>query len=201
LFELVETMRWEPGRGVLRAARHLDRIAGSAGFFAYPFDRDAAVGALAGIAGEGPLRVRLTLDASGAIAVATGPSPPVEEPVLLAVDDVPIDPSDPFLFHKTTLRSVYEAAAARHPEAGDVVLVNPAGRATETTIGNLAVLLDGTWCTPPLADGCLPGVLRAELLADGTLTERSIEAARLGDAGGIAVISSLRGRRRAVLMG
>jgi para-aminobenzoate synthetase / 4-amino-4-deoxychorismate lyase len=200
-FDLLETMRWEPGHGVLRAARHVARLERSAAYFGYPFDREEVTGALESVAGDGPLRVRVTLDAAGALTVVTAPAPAPEEPVRLAVDDVPVDPSDRFLFHKTTHRSVYEEAAARHPGAGDVVLVNGAGHATETTIGNLAVLLDGGWCTPPLTDGCLPGVLREELLETGTLVERSVAAARLGDAAGIAVISSLRGWRPAVLAG
>ena len=49
----------------------------------------------------------------------------------------PIDPSDVFLFHKTTNRAVYERA--RRPDCDDVILWNPAGEVTETTIANLVV--------------------------------------------------------------
>ena len=64
------------------------------------------------------------------------------------------------LYHKTTRRDRYEDHLSRHPEADDVVLVNEAGEVTETTIANIVARLEGTWCTPPLDSGCLPGVYR-----------------------------------------
>jgi len=38
-----------------------------------------------------------------------------------------------------------------------VVLVNERGEVTETCTATLAALLDGTWYTPALAAGVLPG--------------------------------------------
>lgn len=123
------------------------------------------------------------------------------EPVRLAVDrDHPVDPDDVFLFHKTTVRDRYEAAAARHPDADDTILVNPRGEVTETTISNLAVRLEGRWWTPPLGAGLLPGCERAALLADGTLAERTIRVEDLVSAQDLAVVNSVRGWRAAVVV-
>ena len=79
-------------------------------------------------------------------------------------------------------------------------MVNTRGELTEVTRATLAVELDGTWCTPPLASGCLPGVERARLLDLGVLHERVLRRTDLDAARGLAVISSLRGWRDARLL-
>jgi para-aminobenzoate synthetase/4-amino-4-deoxychorismate lyase len=81
----------------------------------------------------------------------------------------------------------------------DVVLVNDRGEATESTIANLAVRLDGRWWTPPLEAGLLPGTYRALLLGDGTLAERPITLAELRSADELALVSSVRGWRTATI--
>jgi para-aminobenzoate synthetase/4-amino-4-deoxychorismate lyase len=70
---------------------------------------------------------------------------------------------------------------------------------TETTIANLAVRLEGRWWTPPLSAGCLPGVERGRLLETGRLRERTLTVADLRRADNLAVVSSLRGWRPAIL--
>jgi para-aminobenzoate synthetase/4-amino-4-deoxychorismate lyase len=201
-FDLVETMAFHPGLGLRNRGRHLDRMAASAQYFGYPFHR-GAVGELLDEAialHDAPSRVRLSLSASGRAALVSSPLPaPGNDPVRLVIDDFPVDPSDIWLFHKTSRRGAYAARLARHPGAEDVVLVNDRGEATETTIANLAVRLEGRWRTPPLDAGCLPGVERARLLEDATLTERTVTLAQLRSAADIAVVSSVRGWRRAVL--
>jgi para-aminobenzoate synthetase/4-amino-4-deoxychorismate lyase len=104
-----------------------------------------------------------------------------------------------WLRHKTDHRTPYATRAARHPGADDVVLVNERGEVTETTIANLAVLVGGRWCTPPTASGCLPGVERGRLVEAGVLRERVLSVADLLAADGVALVSSLRGWRPAVL--
>jgi para-aminobenzoate synthetase/4-amino-4-deoxychorismate lyase len=110
-----------------------------------------------------------------------------------AVDSMPVDPSDVFLYHKTSNRTMYDEATARSANVDDVILVNPSGEVTETTIGNLAVEIDGSWSTPPTAAGLLPGSFRAELIATGRLSERSITVAELKSASRLARVNALRG--------
>jgi para-aminobenzoate synthetase / 4-amino-4-deoxychorismate lyase len=199
-FELVETMRHDPGRGLRNRDRHLRRLADSAEYLGFRLDRAAVVDALAArLAGVGPVRVRLRLSRDGAVAVDLAPLPPPGGPVTLAVDDEPVDPASRWLRHKTTRREVYERRRSRHPHVDDVVLVNDRGELTETTIANLAVRRDGTWWTPPLASGCLPGVERGRLLDRGRLVERVLRPADLAAADAVAVLSSLRGWRTAVV--
>jgi para-aminobenzoate synthetase / 4-amino-4-deoxychorismate lyase len=201
-FALLETMAHVPGAGLRNLPRHLDRMADSAAYFGFPFDRATAEAALAaGVPGTDAARVRLLLHRSGSFDVDVGPmAPPSPGPVRLALDPEPVDPAQVWLHHKTTRRSVYTERAGRHPDADDVVLVNERGRVTETTIANLAVLLDDVWWTPPLASGCLPGVERGRLVELELLRERALDAGDLGRADALAVVSSLRGWRPAVLI-
>jgi para-aminobenzoate synthetase / 4-amino-4-deoxychorismate lyase len=221
-FGLIETLRWEPGRGFPFLVRHLDRLAASAEYFGFACNRErveAALAAAVGGGGEGgggagapldaapgdptpteALRVRLTLSPSGEPSVTVSPLPPPPgRPLRLAVDPEPVDPAEPLLFHKTTLRAPYDRRRARWPEHDDVLLVNGRGEITESTIANLAVRLDGRWWTPPLASGCLPGVYRGELLARGEIEERPIRRADLEHAEGIALLNAVRLWRAAEL--
>ncbi len=204
-FELLETLRFDPGPhgGFDLLHGHLERLRGSAAYFGFAFDEASVRRALerAAAAHPGaPLRVRLTLARSGAAVASAEPfRPSAEGPVRLAVHGEPVDPRDPFRYHKTTLRSPYRRAVEAHPAADDVVLVNAQGQAVETTIANLAVKRDGAWWTPPLGAGCLPGVRRTMLVADGTLAERAILVDELRRADALAVLSSARGWRPAVL--
>jgi para-aminobenzoate synthetase/4-amino-4-deoxychorismate lyase len=146
-------------------------------------------------------RVRLVLHRTGAFDVDVAPLPaPAPGPVRLAIDPEPVDSAQVWLHHKTTRRRVYTERADRHPDADDVVLVNERGHVTETTVANLAACLDGRWWTPPLTAGCLPGVERGRLVDAGELQERALTVLDLRRADALAVVSSLRGRRPAVLM-
>ena len=104
------------------------------------------------------------------------------------------------LFHKTSRRRRYEEAAARHPDADDVVLTNTRGEITESTIANIAVKLDGRWVTPALDCGLLPGVGREMALEDGWLAEGVVTVDDLRRADALALVSDVRGRRDAVLV-
>ena len=200
-FGLVETMAHLPGEGLRNLDRHLDRLADSAAYFGFPFERASAVARLAAaVAGTGPARVRVVLSRDGGLDVGTAPLPPPPVgSVRLAVDPDPVDADSPWLQHKTTRRRVYTERAAAHPGVDDVVLVNQHGQVTETTIANLAVLIEGTWCTPPVTAGCLPGVERGRLLDEGRLVERNLTLEDVRGAEALAVVSSLRGWRGAVL--
>ncbi len=195
-FSLLETMRSEPG-GIRLLDRHLARLVRSADYFDIPLDPGAVREALDTI-GE-PGRVRLTVDRTGAVGFTISAVPPPLSKPRVVVDDMPVSRSDPFLHHKTTNRTVYERAIARHPDADDVILINEEGRLTETTIANLVVEIDGVWYTPPLDDGCLAGVMRAELIDTGEVEERSLTEGDLARATGIARVNSLRGWETMVL--
>jgi para-aminobenzoate synthetase/4-amino-4-deoxychorismate lyase len=181
---------------------HLQRLLGSAAHFDIPADdaalRAAVTDAVAGR--DGAARVRLRLDVTGTVDVTVSPLSVPEQPVRLGVDDRALDLPPIWRCHKTVHREPYDRARARHPGVDDVVLRGERGELTETTVATLAVCLDGVWCTPPVRDGALPGVARARLVADGTLRERTLCVEDLARADAVAVVSSLRGWRAAVLV-
>ena len=78
--------------------------------------------------------------------------------------------------------------------------MNLRGEVTESTIANVAVLLDGRWWTPPLASGLLPGIERAAALASGRIAERPLSARDVRRAASIALLNSVRGWRPATLV-
>jgi para-aminobenzoate synthetase/4-amino-4-deoxychorismate lyase len=200
-FELIETMRFEPHHGLRNRDRHLHRLAGSAEHLGFRFDLQAARAVLATrLAGESAARVRVRLRRDGTFAVDVDELPaPSGGPVLLALDDEPIDPGESWLYHKTSLREPYDRRRERRPDVDDVIMVNRSGELTEVTRATLALLDGGQWWTPPVESGCLPGVERARLIELGVLREKALRRDDLDRAQGLAVVSSLRGWREAVI--
>jgi len=203
-FELLETLRHEPASGFRHLPEHLARLEASAHYFGFAFVRsdaeavlEKAVAELGGAEGV----VRLLLAREGSLRIdLSEPQPSAPGSVRVAIHPRPVDPSDVWLYHKTTLRGPYERRRGDRPEVDDVLLVNTRGEVTESTIANVAVRLGDAWFTPPLGSGLLAGTYRAVLLREGRLRERSIRVDELGDASGLALISSVRGWRPAVLV-
>ena len=104
-----------------------------------------------------------------------------------------VDSNDPFLFHKTTHRSVYETALRSQPDCDDVILWNERTEVTESTIANIVIELDGIKCTPPRTSGLLAGTFREELLETGKIEERVICKDELAAAEAFWLINSVRG--------
>ncbi|HSJ70267.1 MAG TPA: aminodeoxychorismate synthase component I [Acidimicrobiia bacterium] len=206
---LFETIRWDDGWVWLE--EHLARLEASSHHLGIPFSRDRVGDALADAEGRcsGPSRVRLVLDRSGDFGVTISEAPgtfatrpgPHAEVTIVGVDLDPVDAGDERLFHKTTDRTRYDERARRHGDRDDVLLTNTDGFVTESTIANVVFLIDGEWVTPPVHDGLLPGILRARLIEEGTITERSVTVPEAHAAEAVALINSVRGWRNATLAG
>lgn len=194
--EALETLRLENGVP-LRGDAHLARMQRTARHFGLRFslaEARAYLKAVADAQPEGSWRLRLTCDAEGRLQHALFAFTPTAEPVRLALADRPMPTRGPraeYLAHKTTRRELY--AVDKPADAFDVMLWNEAGELTECSFGNLAVQLDSQWLTPPLDSGLLPGVLRAELLAQGRIKEARLTRDDLARAEGLAFFNSLRG--------
>ncbi len=80
---------------------------------------------------------------------------------------------------------------ARAAGADDGLLLSTAGGLCCGTTANLLVRRLGRWRTPPLAGGCLPGVMRGRALSLGLAAEGELNAEDLLDAEAALLINSL----------
>jgi para-aminobenzoate synthetase/4-amino-4-deoxychorismate lyase len=195
-FDLLETMRLTDGV-VVRRERHVRRLLASANYFDFPDIAqpvDLELDECARLNAVGEYRVRLLVSRDGSARTQTTPvsafghSPPLR----CIVADLPVDSHDPFLFHKTTRRDVYDVRRLAHPEADEIILVNERRELTECSIGNLVVEIDGERFTPPRSCGLLAGMFREELIERGVLRERTLFPSDLVRATGLWLINSLR---------
>ncbi|MDR0808861.1 MAG: aminotransferase class IV family protein, partial [Gemmobacter sp.] len=153
-----------------RLPLHLARLAASATALGFCCDPEAVRVALP--APAGPARVRLTLGAAGDPEVTGTALPPTSPEWRVGLAEARLDPDDPWLRLKSTRRPHHDTARAALPGALDEMLfLNSRDELCEGTITNLFFDRGAGLRTPPLASGLLPGVLRAELLAQGCREE------------------------------
>jgi 4-amino-4-deoxychorismate lyase len=199
-FQLIETMRWEPGSGFLRFDRHLARLYGSAAELGFRCDPGKVGEALSSaVSGSGiAMRARLVLSHDGEVTAAAQPYEPLaaDKVWTLRLARTRLDSSNTLLRHKTSRRQVYTHARAEYliTQADEVILANERGEICEGTITNIfADLGDSMLATPRLDCGLLPGVLRAELLDEGRAREAIYSLDDLKSARALFVGNSLRG--------
>jgi para-aminobenzoate synthetase/4-amino-4-deoxychorismate lyase len=166
--ELIETLRWD--KDVVRRDAHLARMENSARHLGLAFDAAAAIAALDGaIAGRtGASRLRLTLDEQGLHAATAHDLPPNPAYWTYALACERAHSDDALLRHKTSWRDLYDRA---HPGCDELLFRNQRGELTEGARSNVFVARGGLLLTPPLGCGVLPGILRAELIAQGKARE------------------------------
>lgn len=201
-FNLLETLRLENGK-LRDAPAHLARMALAATHFSFPFDKNVLKFKLHELTKQHPSglwRVRLQLRPDGQALAEALPLPANPESVALQLASAPFEASDSeFVRFKTTLRAHYDAFAPSTPDFFDTLLWNRNGEITECTRGNIAVMLDGRWVTPPLRCGLLNGIARANGLRDGSLVEACIRVEDLPRVEKLTFVNNLRGWINATL--
>jgi len=100
-------------------------------------------------------------------------------PVRLRLSPEPVHSDNPFLYHKTTHRQVYESAMKNCPGCDDVVLYK--------------------LITPPVRCGLLKGTFRSWLTDQGELEEDIISIEMLRQSSHICLINSVRKWREGFL--
>lgn len=209
---LFETVLLRGGRMPL-LPYHLERLAESAAALAIPCDLGAvATGVLAvadAFGDEGEYALRITL--SRGAAPGRGYQPPgAAAPTLLVMAaayrrpagplgaitaSLRISPSSPLCRHKSlsALEKVVARAEAAQQGADEALLLNLAGHITEGAATNLFAQIRGRWITPPVADGCLPGVMRRRVIELTGAEERSLRPEDLFTADGVWLCNALMG--------
>lgn len=212
-------------------AQHLARLRASAralGFKDQILDYAAALEALwraaipADLGDEHSLRLRLDLSRDGRLVAAAQALVPLPSndagswtaPLVWASGPL-FSPENPLLHaaltpHKTSWRQLWDAELRQAMACGgfDAVLWgvdhwDDAPFVVDGARSTLYARVDGVWCTPPVADGALPGTVRARVLAGQDATAQllgmvavqeqrlTLAAARRADAW--AVSNALRG--------
>jgi 4-amino-4-deoxychorismate lyase len=199
-FDLIETMAFDPEAGLPMLELHLARLTRSAETFGFRFDRHGLRNELQTVTFglKDRARVRVLLGQRGETAVevrAHKPWPAAIVPVSIQPRSVPA--SDIRLAHKTTDRSVYDAAL-RAGGTFEVLLVDSRGYLTEGCFSTIFVERGDRLVTPPLARGLLPGVLRQSLLDQGEAIEGDLTAHDLAD--GFFIGNAARGLVAATLV-
>jgi para-aminobenzoate synthetase/4-amino-4-deoxychorismate lyase len=139
-------------------------------------------------------RVRLLLDANGQPHAEKFILNQTVDPVSIALAATYFEEAhSEFTRFKTTRRAHYDAFTPTDPAVFDALLYNATGELTECTRGNIALLVDGRWVTPPLHCGLLDGVGREMYLKEGRLTEAVVRVDDLPRVQALAFVNSLRG--------
>lgn len=199
-FDLIETMAFDPEVGMPMLEGHLARLNRSADALGFRFDRHALRNELqaATFAQTKPARLRLLLGPGGEIAIEIGERLTWPQPIM-PVRVVPrsADADDPRLRHKTTDRSLYNAAL-RAGGTFEVLLVDADGFLTEGCFSTIFVERGDHLVTPPLSRGLLPGVLRQSLIDLGEAEEADLRVHDLEN--GFFIGNAARGMVAATLV-
>jgi branched-subunit amino acid aminotransferase/4-amino-4-deoxychorismate lyase len=87
--------------------------------------------------------------------------------------------------------SIQARRQALEAGADDALLASSAGGLCCGTSANLLVWRGGSWITPPLSSGCLPGVMRQRGLDRDLITEAPVNEDDLQNSGGAFLLNSL----------
>ena len=217
-FQLIETMLWQSRpcpslRGAKRRSNpttykgyvlineHLQRLKNSAEYFGFVYKRENILAALAAMAGRfkrNAYRVRLLLFKDGSIKLEPSlfqSRRDAELKVYLSAKRT--QTQEPFLYHKTTCRKIYDEEYKRCRRLGfyDTIFANEKGEITEGAISNIFVRKNGGLYTPPVRCGLLDGVYRRYMLYSGRfpIKEKVLFKEDLINAEEIYLSNSVRG--------
>jgi para-aminobenzoate synthetase/4-amino-4-deoxychorismate lyase len=205
-YDLIETFRWDPTEGFIRLANHLDRLTRSALQLGFVIERAKIECELSNYEKKQlktyAHRIRLVLTRAGSIHIAASPLPATPQAKLrVCIAEARLDPANPFLRHKTSLRDVYETAFSRATDTGfdEAIFLNTRGDIAEASRNTVFIAVDGRLLTPPLSSGVLPGVLRHILIARGDATEQILTLSHIEKADRFFLGNSLHGLREGLL--
>lgn len=199
-FEIIETMLFK--NGIRDLDEHLNRMAKSAKYFDFKFDKKAAekfiADRIAGIT-PGEKRIRLLLNFRGELEFQVFPLGKNgwgtdSAKVKLSVEHTSSE--DIFLQHKTTRREFYNEQFHKALDEGcdEVIFTNERGEISEGAISNIFIQAqDNSWYTPPLSSGLLPGIWRAATMKKLKAKEKVLYIADLKNAKQIIIGNSVRG--------
>jgi para-aminobenzoate synthetase/4-amino-4-deoxychorismate lyase len=207
-FQLIETMLWEPQKGLFLLKLHMERLSESARYFDFRYNEKAIVEALrktaAKLDSRKRYRIRFLLDREGGIDISLSDITIENDEKFVTVSDKATDSKDIFLFHKTTNRRFYDEEYKRCKEKGfhDIIFCNQNGEITEGTISNIFIKKGNRYYTPPVHCGLLNGVYRRYILKEKMLPaqEKILYIEDIERAEEIILTNAVRGITKAKLI-
>jgi len=202
-FGLVETMLWSADSGFRHLDKHLARLAASAVYFDFPYPGKRIRAALKDLSTTllptEQYKVRMVLNNKGKWVLTHEPINAAAKngPLYTVLSNNRVNSLDPYLFHKTTHRPLYNEifkTERQRTGAYDVIFQNENGEITEGTFNTIFIHKNhGPLLTPHIGAGLLPGILRANLLESGEAIEASLKFDDLKKAKNIYLGNSVRG--------
>lgn len=162
-------------------------------------DRGRARLRIALSAGEGDL-VNLKQGWNSLVWILAAPAPAPPESVALATASFPRNEASPLAGIKCAsyAENLVALDQARRSGVDELLFYNTKGELCEGTTSNVFLVMQGKVFTPPLSSGCLPGTMRARVIAKCRelgipVAEEILTAAHLGAAGEVFMTSATRG--------
>lgn len=197
-FCLIESLLWQPKRGYSLLDLHLKRLKASCKYFSIPLDFGKLKKDL--LALERSLeainhKIRILVNINAQTTIEKEPLGRILSPVKVKLSHKKINPSNIFLYHKTTNRALYDRERTLLKKEGffEAIFTNTKGELTEGTITNIFILKEGRLYTPQLQSGLLGGVFRKHLLEKGRACEKVLFIKDLQAADKVYIGNSLRG--------
>ena len=190
-FKLITTGRVSQ-KSLLFEDQHLERLTKASRYFAYPFDleelRQKIEEECQACDSHQDYRLRITISKSGEMKLSRQiltPLSPSFCKAKLCLQEADLNQS--FTYFKTTHRphlSLGEQEKIYHNKSGELL---------ETSIGNLALKINGKLYTPPTSQGILLGIYRQHLLERGQVEEKVLTLADLNQAEAVYGCNAVRG--------
>jgi para-aminobenzoate synthetase / 4-amino-4-deoxychorismate lyase len=199
-FEILETMLFE--NGISDLDEHLNRMAKSAEYFNFKFNKKSAGKFIAEelLQVNAPARIRLLLNFKGKLEFQSFPLQKTgwgTDSAKIKLSKEHTSSDDIFLRHKTTRREFYNEHFRKALAEGydEVIFTNERGEISEGAISNIFIQTpDGSWYTPPVNSGVLPGIWRDQTIKKLNAKEKFLYIADIEQAKQIIIGNSVRGK-------
>lgn len=210
-FMLIETMLWSKGQEYFLLKHHLQRLKKSAKYFGFKYDGKKIKNRMNSLkeefSSDEEYKVRLLLSADGKIITGFQKIKHANKREIfkVALSEIQSDSENKFLYHKTTLRKIYDSEYKKYRKSGyfDVLFRNNRGEITEASRGNIFIKIKDRYITPPVGCGLLPGVFRRHFIEKNKkqVKERIITAEDIANADKVFFANSVIGMKEIKVVG
>jgi para-aminobenzoate synthetase/4-amino-4-deoxychorismate lyase len=200
-FKLIESILWANGK--YRFFReHIKRLKDSARYFGFQFDREKIINKIFEnskyLNGKNRYKVRVLMNKNGDIEIDNVETVDKDKHGInyICISDRQTDSNSVFLYHKTTVRDLYDTEYKKAKEKGfyDVIFTNERGEITEGCITNIFIKKNNKLITPPVSCGLLNGIYRQSVIRrNKNAIEQIITVEDVLNADEIYLCNSVRG--------